>query len=208
MTLFVNILGVFIPLTVLVALNVSVYTNIKWRSKGIVGQSPADGLSTRATKRANEGESPRQDKCNSSAGSCLEEQGTLADSSNTSANADKQLTEALPNENVSNNAPQANGSGLKERTFARHRKSAVVLGILVGCFLVCLLPVQVASVIFAICRYECVSFLTWDVTNSLVWGNSMINPFIYAATNKHFRRNFRRYLLLDRWACARKQRGP
>ncbi|XP_003729651.1 histamine H1 receptor-like [Strongylocentrotus purpuratus] len=208
MTLFVNVLVVFIPLTVLVVLNVSVYTNIKRRSKGIVGQSPADGLSTRANKRANDRESPRQDKCNSSAASCLEEQGTLADSSSTSANADTELTEALPNENVSNNAPQANGSGSKERTFARHRKAAVVLGILVGCFLVCLLPVQVTNVMFAICRYDCVSFLTWDITNSFVWGNSMINPFIYAATNKHFRRNFRRYLLFDSWACARKQRGP
>eukprot|EP00057_Strongylocentrotus_purpuratus_P030949 XP_783165.2 PREDICTED: histamine H1 receptor-like [Strongylocentrotus purpuratus] len=207
-TLFVNVLYFFIPLTIIVVLNVAVYTNIKRRSNGIVGQSPAYGLSPCAIKRANDGESPRQDMCKPSAGSCLEEQGTLADSSNTSANADTEPTEALPKENVSNNAPQANGSGSKERTFARHRKAAVVLGILVGCFLFCCLPVQVTNVMFAICRYDCVSFLTWDVTNSLVWGNSMINPFIYAATNKHFRRNFQRYLLLDRWACARKQRGP
>ncbi|XP_030844083.1 muscarinic acetylcholine receptor M5-like [Strongylocentrotus purpuratus] len=208
MILILNVIDFFIPLTIIVVLNVAVYTNIKRRSKGIVGQSPADGLPTRATTQANDGESLRQDMCKPSAGPCFKDQGTLADSSNTSANAYTEPTEALPNENVSKNAPQANGSGSKERTFARHRKAAVVLGILVGCFLVCLLPVQVTSVKFAICGKDCVSFLTWDVTYSLVWGNSMINPFIYAATNKHFRRNFRRYLLLDRWAYARKQRGP
>ena len=208
MILILNVIDFFIPLTIIVVLNVAVYTNIKRRSKGIVGQSPADGLPTRATTQANDGESLRQDMCKPSAGPCLKDQGTLADSSNTSANAYTEPIEALPNENVSKNAPQANGSGSKERTFARHRKAAVVLGILVGCFLVCLLPVQVTSVMFAICGKDCVSFLTLDVTNSLVWVNSMINPFIYAVTNKHFRWNFRRYLLLDRWACARKQHGP
>eukprot|EP00057_Strongylocentrotus_purpuratus_P004862 XP_003729650.1 PREDICTED: D(4) dopamine receptor-like [Strongylocentrotus purpuratus] len=205
---FGEVLYFFIPLTIIVVLNVAVYTNIKRRSKGIVGQSPADGLPTRATTQANDGESLRQDMCKPSAGPCFKDQGTLADSSNTSANAYTEPTEALPNENVSKNAPQSNGSGSKERTFARHRKAAVVLGILVGCFLVCLLPVQVTSVKFAICGKDCVSFLTLNVTYSFVWGNSMINPFIYAVTNKHFRCNFRRYLLLDRWAYARKQRGP
>ncbi|XP_030844085.1 5-hydroxytryptamine receptor 1D-like [Strongylocentrotus purpuratus] len=207
MTLILNVLYFYIPLTIIVVLNVAVYTNIKRRSKGIVGPSPADGLPTRATTQANDGESPHQDMCKPSAGPCLKDQDTLADSSNTSANADTEPTEALPKENVSKNAPQSNGSGPKERTFARHRKAAVVLGILVGCFLVCLLPVQVTSVKFAICGKDCVSFLTLNVTNSFVWVNSMINPFIYAVTNKHFRCNFRRYLLLDRWPCARKQRG-
>eukprot|EP00057_Strongylocentrotus_purpuratus_P034279 XP_794595.1 PREDICTED: muscarinic acetylcholine receptor M5-like [Strongylocentrotus purpuratus] len=89
----------------------------------------------------------------------------------------------------------------EERTFAKHRKAAIVLSILVGCFLLCGLPYQVSTVMYAVCGTNCVSDLTWEITNSLLWSNSTINPFIYAATNKHFRRNFRHYLLLDRWVC-------
>ncbi|XP_041453255.1 histamine H3 receptor-like [Lytechinus variegatus] len=59
----------------------------------------------------------------------------------------------------------------------------------------------ISNVMFAICGHKCVSYLNWEITNALVWGNSMINPFIYAATNKHFRRKFREMLLFKRWVC-------
>nr|XP_054774456.1 5-hydroxytryptamine receptor 1D-like [Lytechinus pictus] len=194
LTLVQNSIQVYIPFAILIALNLAVYYNIKRRSRGIVGQSPGNELSTR---QATKGEgSP------SAEGLDGQDRPTLSDSQRTSANAPEGIgiKEHLNGSASIRQRQQPKGEVLsKEQTFARHRKAAVVLAILVGCFLICWLPVQVTSIMYAICGKKCVSWLALDITNTLVWGNSMINPFIYAATNKHFRRSFRRFLLIDRW---------
>lgn len=188
-TLIVNVLQFFIPFTILLSLNIAVYNNIRQRSRGIVGPSPPIvppvDLPGPGARRL----TPDSLKATTS----------------------KSISVGLPAEpcpdkyapSTSLNAPR-DPSKTEGWTFARHRKAAVVLGILVGCFLVCWVPIQITSVMFAICGTKCVTYLNWEVTNALVWGNSLINPFIYAATNRHFRRNFRHFLLLDRWGCDMK----
>ncbi|XP_041453181.1 histamine H1 receptor-like [Lytechinus variegatus] len=203
LTLVQNSIQVYIPFVILIALNLAVYYNIKRRSRGIVGQSPGNELSTRQATKEEGSPSAR-------AGLDGQDRPTLNDSQCTSANGSGAITiKENSNGSASIHQPQQpKGEVLsKEQTFARHRKAAVVLAILVGCFLICWLPVQVTSIMYAICGKNCVSWLAHDITNTLVWGNSMINPFIYAATNKHFRRSFRRFLLLDRWPWLWKLRG-
>nr|XP_054760454.1 probable G-protein coupled receptor No18 [Lytechinus pictus] len=93
----------------------------------------------------------------------------------------------------------------KERiTLARHRKAAIVLGILTGVFVVSWLPYITTTVIYAKCM-DCVSATAWEVTEVLGWCNSTINPFIYAATNLQFRKILQRYLRVDRWWCGSKR---
>lgn len=206
-TLVANAFEFFIPFTALIILNIAVYSNIKQRSRGIVGQSPQDLPLTKSTARSLEVTENSQDP----GPSCPPGEGAVKEQANRGASS-LPAVETV----VESNRPQPDGNlpsdsevpkekKTDRQTFARHRKAAVVLGILVGFFLICWVPIQVTSVMFAICGYNCVSYLNWEVTNCLVWSNSMINPFIYAATNIHFRRNFRHFLLLDRWACDRKR---
>ena len=85
------------------------------------------------------------------------------------------------------------------KTLSRHRRAALVLTILVGCFTVCYLPYNITSVVYSICGFDCVAKPAWETVSNLLWINSALNPFISAATNVHFRRNFRHFLCLDRW---------
>ena len=198
-----NVTEFFLPFSALVILNIKVYANIKRRSRGVVGQSPLTNQSTQST-----GISQGHTDVPGAHGNL-----PLADIPSFQGHP----TAAGPSTASSSTAVprlQSHVSGVvpvrgtlvvelktEERTFAKHRKAAIVLSILVGCFLLCWLPYEVSTVMYAVCGTNCVSDLTWEVTNSLVWSNSTINPFIYAATTKHFRRNFRHYLLLDRWVC-------
>nr|XP_054774500.1 histamine H3 receptor-like [Lytechinus pictus] len=88
-----------------------------------------------------------------------------------------------------------------KRTISKHRKAALVLTTLSCCYFLCYSPYNICSIVYAICRFECTNDLVWEITSYLLWCNSAINPIIYAATNVHFRRNFRRFLFLDRWSC-------
>ncbi|XP_041453182.1 muscarinic acetylcholine receptor M5-like [Lytechinus variegatus] len=202
LTLIQSSIQVYIPFAILIILNLAVYYNIKRRSRGIVGQSPGNELSTR--------QATIEGSPSVGAGPDGQDRPTLSDSQRTTANASGAfaIKENLKRSTSIHQPYQPKGEVLsKEQTFARHRKAAVVLAILVGCFLICWLPVQVTSIMYAVCGNSCVSWLAKDITDTLVWGNSMINPFIYAATNKHFRRNFRNFLLLDRWPWLWKLRG-
>ncbi|XP_041452979.1 muscarinic acetylcholine receptor M5-like [Lytechinus variegatus] len=207
-TIVINICGFFISFTILIILIIAVYSNIKRRSRGTVGQSPSSSINTsaRSQNKSFGPRSPRRVNYRHPDGPS----GQVADSptrggdaaaanvttetSDNPADGEKPLTRELSNE-------RASSSKKEGRTFARHRKAAFVLAILIGCFLLCWLPYQVTSVMYAVCDTDCVSTRLWEVTNLLLWCNSTINPFIYASTNVHFRRNFRKFLLLDRWAC-------
>ncbi|XP_072164871.1 histamine H3 receptor-like [Diadema setosum] len=190
-TLIVLVLEFVVPVTILIFLNVAVYVNIKRRSKGVVGQSPpnATTISTRISQRRHQEERSgsrivQESAVGASTGGTLD--GTVQESSG---------------EGPSRDVTTDNADQQERRSFAKHRKAAMVLALLVSCFLVCYLPYHIASISFALCKFGCVSQLTWDVSAMLLWCNSTLNPFIYAATNVHFRRNFRRFLLLDRWSC-------
>ncbi|XP_794548.3 muscarinic acetylcholine receptor M5-like [Strongylocentrotus purpuratus] len=198
-TLVVNIFEFFIPFTVLIFLNTVVFINIKRRSKGTVGQSPSTNSSVSSPKKSykQNTRSPRRGNfCHSE-----EPASQGVDSCNPAANAAADPIESHADGEETLNKELSTHSKKECRMFARHRKAAFVLSILIGCFLLCWLPYQVTSIMFAVCNTNCISDSMWEITNSLLWCNSTINPFIYAATNVHFRRNFRQFLLLDRWAC-------
>eukprot|EP00057_Strongylocentrotus_purpuratus_P034285 XP_794616.1 PREDICTED: muscarinic acetylcholine receptor M5-like [Strongylocentrotus purpuratus] len=201
-TLVANAFEFFIPFTALIILNIAVYRNIKQRSKGIVGQSPQDFPLTKSTARSIEDTDNSQGpgpSCPPGEGA-VKEQSTRGASSLPAVETVEEYNGPQPDDNLPSGSEVPKQKKTDRQIFARHRKAAVVLGFLVGFFLICWVPIQVTSVMFAICGHNCVSYLNWEVTNALVWSNSMINPFIYAATNIHFRRNFRHFLLLDRWA--------
>ena len=198
LTIAVNIIEFVIPFTLLVVLNAAVYINIKRRSMGSIGQNPVANLrksprpdKTQTLATTNENLHPRSPRIPLDA---------IAGQPTPSLNTMDVEPLGADGEGK-DEAKEADSSMVKndKRIFARHRRAAVVLAVLVGCFLVCWLPYQIASVMFAVCKFSCVSNLTWEITNNLLWCNSTINPFIYAATNVHFRRNFFRFLSLVRW---------
>ncbi|XP_030844199.1 muscarinic acetylcholine receptor M3-like [Strongylocentrotus purpuratus] len=198
-TLIMNIFEFFIPFTILIILNVVVYINIKRRSTGIVGQSPATNMSVRSPKKRNKQNtrSPRRGNyCHSE-----EPASQGIESYNPAANAAADPIESHADGEQTLKDLLSTHSKKEGRMFARHRKAAFVLSILIGCFLLCWLPYQVTTIMYAVCNTNCISDRMWEAKNLLLWYKSTINPFIYAATNVHFRRNFRNFLLLDRWAC-------
>ncbi|XP_054774501.2 muscarinic acetylcholine receptor M3-like [Lytechinus pictus] len=205
-TMLQNVISFFIPFSVLIFFNLAVYANIKRRSRGVVGQSPPSNKSNQATQSTGvsqegmgssegQGNSPLRDM---NVAECSEP-GPSTSSFRTTVQHIR-LPEDKP---VSGRIAVVPNT--EERSFAKHRRAAIVLSILVGCFLICWLPSQVSTFMYAICGTDCVTDLTWEVTSSFVWSNSTINPFIYAATNKLFRRNFVHSLCLDRWSCDLKR---
>jgi len=83
----------------------------------------------------------------------------------------------------------------------RENKAAKTLAIVVGGFVVCWLPFFILYVVEPFCTTCVVSdalrgFLTW-----LGYANSLINPFIYATYNRHFRYSFWRLTVGHFYAC-------
>lgn len=73
--------------------------------------------------------------------------------------------------------------------FAKEKKAAKTLGIVMGVFIVCWLPFFVTNLISGFCN-SCLQeaeFVT-DITTWLGWINSGMNPVIYACMSKDFRR--------------------
>lgn len=81
--------------------------------------------------------------------------------------------------------------------FRRHRKAAITLGVLVAVFCVCWLPYYICAVIRSFDE-DLINDRVWEIVSYFQWCNSTINPFIYGFTNLLFRRNFVKFMHIDK----------
>ena len=163
-----------LPLFIIIYFNLVVYQNIRKRSKGFVRSKPAATLGATTTIT-----------------------GTVAKRSQPQTSGSKyELKKKL------DDLPKTQDTNLvedkKKADFNRHRKAAITLAVLVGVFVICWLPYYITTLLSIFCE-ECVHVMVWEVTNNLLWCNSTINPFLYAAMNIHFRENFIKLLGLQSW---------
>lgn len=110
------------------------------------------------------------------------------------------------NSSSSSIIPSTNNSFLNARPSTKLRQSTVwnqqekafrqLFAIVFG-FTCCFLPYFILYMVVAYCG-SCVSERVLTATVWLGYVNSTINPFLYALSNKHFRRTFGRILKRDR----------
>ena len=176
-----------LPLLIIATLNLIIYLNIYRRSRGFVQTKPVAAQSGQELTSAST--SPGQSNINeTNLGSSNPdtEKGVSESTISISVQLKDQVKVGKPTVNK------------KRIEFNRHRKAAITLAVLVGIFIVCWLPFYIASILSAFCG-ECVHHQVWSAVNYLLWGNSMINPLLYAAMNVHFRENFVKFLGLNRF---------
>ncbi|XP_071484084.1 histamine H3 receptor-like [Diadema antillarum] len=103
------------------------------------------------------------------------------------------LTTGNPRQRQASSFPTAAGSNVpvvpKKTKLQGHRKSALRLAVLVGAFLVFWTPVAIASLVSLACPH-CVSPLVMYWAYMVVYMNSAVNPFLYALTNRQYRKGF------------------
>ena len=182
--IFMTVLFFLFPLLTIGCLNLIVYRNIRQRSKGFVRVHPAPA------------ELPVQNEH-----VAMDTTTKSPDGTNSGVNRGAPLISSSANDNAPTNSATKPGNSAMNKSrneFNRHRKAAITLAILVGVFILCWLPFYITSLIGAVCD-DCIPELTWEITSNLLWCNSTINPFLYAAMNSHFRRNFIDLLGLRKW---------
>ena len=189
--LFMIALFFIFPLITIACLNVIVYRNIRERSKGFVQSKPAisydsDKQHQSASSLRPHAGHPTANRSNSELGKGPADLSMISLSVQTNGFAQNATKPVKPPVDK------------KQKEFNRHRKAAITLAVLVGVFILCWLPFYITSLLGTLCE-ECVPELTWEITSNLLWCNSTINPFLYAAMNLHFRQNFIKYLGLERY---------
>ncbi|XP_071496980.1 histamine H3 receptor-like [Diadema antillarum] len=92
---------------------------------------------------------------------------------------------------------QETGRGLR-----RYLKAYVLLAVLVTFYLLSWLSVATYNSISFICA-SCDERSVKFYSDMVLFGNSLINPFLYAATNVHFRKGFTRVLDFPKRFCRR-----
>ncbi|XP_033640787.1 probable G-protein coupled receptor No9 [Asterias rubens] len=84
--------------------------------------------------------------------------------------------------------PTSNGAASPRQPGPQaYRKSAIMLGLMTGAFIICWCPWFIIIFINALNGGDYVSFdLLWSMSY-LLFANSAINPFLYASTNVHYK---------------------
>ena len=82
--------------------------------------------------------------------------------------------------------------------YKRMRNSARMLGLIIGCFVLCWLPFFLLATAVPFCAAACsIPGPVASVCNWLGYSNSLLNPVIYAIWDRNFRRCFRRLARCD-----------
>ncbi|XP_041478020.1 histamine H3 receptor-like [Lytechinus variegatus] len=208
-TLFINFIAFSIVLAVAIVLNCFVYLNIRRRTKESGDRQIPLYCNEQIPKQSSNVVS-KKPICTSLhvKGSCHQKPNmgktpTVGDTRSIEAARSKREASINSFEMASPDAIRIDLRDKNSRNrLAKHRKASIVLSILTGCFILFWTPYKIMTVVFAFCGSNCASAVLWEVLEVMVWCNSTINPFIYAATNVHFRRNFSHFLFLDRWPCG------
>lgn len=182
--LFMIALFFIFPLVTIACLNFIVYRNIRERSKGFVQSKPAVSYDNAKQHEPASSLKPNHSTANRS----KSELGK-------GATGLSMISLSVQTNGFTQNATKSvkHPADKKQKEFNRHRKAAITLAVLVSVFILCWLPFYITSLLGTICD-ECVPEITWEITSNLLWCNSTINPFLYAAMNLHFRQNFIKYL--------------
>ncbi|XP_064609539.1 histamine H3 receptor-like [Liolophura sinensis] len=112
-----------------------------------------------------------------------------------------------PGNKMADKLGKLDGDKDKRNMIKRERKAARSLAILVSVFTVCWMPYTVCTVIVAFCD-GCVPADLYEAFNWLLWGNSTLNPFLYAFTSNQFQINFIRLLGLKKLCFSSKRVAP
>ena len=159
-----------IPLLLLVCSNIVIYWNIRERGKTLARNTTLQVTTVTAETRMS---------------SVFDLQ--------TDTEIPTESTVLNPKHSQHQNSTWAMNVSKRNRELRRHRRLAFLLMIFVACFLITWLPYCVTVVIYTLCEDICISALTWEIVNIVLWANSACNPWLYAAMNNRFRKNFLKY---------------
>nr|XP_054772242.1 histamine H3 receptor-like [Lytechinus pictus] len=196
--IIINFVYFSVSFVILLLMNIAVYVKVRQRSKGIVGHIPLTDQSGGPSSQIHRVPGSFLAENNNSGGATTSRHIKGQRTQGTSADRTIVTTAASTASHQGSVPVQDNTHDVHRKTLRKHHKAAVVLGILSGCFLLCWLPYIASSVVFSFCGGSCIPALAWEVTEAISWCNSMINPFIYAATNVNFRKNFKRLLMINK----------
>lgn len=95
----------------------------------------------------------------------------------------------------SNNATSQRNNRKKDNHSKKEGKTAKILAIITGVFIVCWLPFFVLALVMPLCGIKCqIPDLVFSTFQWLGYVNSLLNPVIYTIFSRDFRNAFRKML--------------